>query len=150
MVFWPCWTAAVGYLAARTPDTRFASDDWVTRPRKFEDSGRWYRDRLQINRWKDRLPEAGAAFGGITKRSMAAVDRPALERFELETRRAEHAHWGMAAGVVFTALWNPWWGVPVNALVAFGSNAPCIAVQRYNRARLQSVLRRRSNFTSDQ
>ncbi len=148
MVFWPCWTAAVGYLAARTPDARFATDDWVTRPRGFEREGRWYRDRLQIDRWKDRLPEAGAAFGGFTKRSMGSVDHLALEQFELETRRAEHAHWAMAAGVALTALWNPWWGVPVNAVVAVGSNVPCIAIQRYNRARLHSILGRRCRATS--
>lgn len=148
MVFWPCWTATVGYLAQRTRDARFAADDWVTRPRGFEDEGRWYRDRLQINSWKDRLPEAGAAYGGFSKRSMSTFDRPTLERFELETRRAEHAHWGMVAGVALTGLWNPWWGVPVNAFVALGSNLPCIAVQRYNRARVQSTLRRRSRVTS--
>jgi glycosyl-4,4'-diaponeurosporenoate acyltransferase len=143
VIFWPTWTATVGYLAQRTPARRFAGDDVVTRPRAFENSGRWYQQRLQIDRWKDRLPEAGAAFGGFAKRSVGEGGTERLEAFVVETRRAEHAHWGMAAGVVLTLVWNPWWAAPANAAVAVGSNLPCIAIQRYNRARLVRTLRRR-------
>jgi glycosyl-4,4'-diaponeurosporenoate acyltransferase len=140
VAFWPAWTAAVGYLAQRTPDARFACDDVLTRPRPFEQDGSFYRDSLQIQRWKDRLPEAGTAFGGFAKRSVSGGDPEVLERFVVETRRAEHAHWGMAAGVALTLLWNPWWAAPINATVAGVSNLPCIAVQRYNRARLRRTL----------
>jgi len=115
----------------------------VTRLRAMEEGGTWYRDRLQIDRWKDRLPEAGAGFaGGYAKRTIGSSDARELERFVVETRRAEHAHWGMAAGVAVTTLWNPWWAAPINLAVAAGSNLPCIAVQRYNRARLTRLLRR--------
>ena len=144
VIFWPVWTALVGFAAARTGDGRFDHDDLVTRIRPVEADGRWYRDRLRIERWKSRLPERGAAFGGFAKRSVAAGDTQVLQQFVVETRRAEHAHWGMAAGVALTVLWNPWWAFPVNAAVAAGSNLPCIAVQRYNRARLLRVLTRSS------
>ncbi len=147
VAFWPTWTAAIGYLAQRTPDARFAGDDVITRLRPFEQDGAWYRDRLHIEQWKGRLPEAGAAFGGFAKRSVSGGDIGVLEQFLVETRRAEHAHWGMAAGVVLTTLWNPRWAAPINAAVAAASNAPCIAVQRYNRARLRrtlTALRRRA------
>ncbi len=79
-------------------------------------------------------------FGGFEKRTVSSGDPEVMEQFVLETRRAEHAHWGMAAGVVLTLLWNPWWAAPANVAVAAGSNLPCIAVQRYNRARLRRVL----------
>jgi len=140
VAFWPVWTAAVGWVAQRTPDGRFDHDDAVTRARPFEADGDVYRETLQIHRWKDRLPEAGAAYGGFTKRSVSAGDVETLERFLLETRRAEHAHWGMAAGVLLTALWNPWWAFGVNATVGASSNLPCIAVQRYNRIRLRRAV----------
>jgi glycosyl-4,4'-diaponeurosporenoate acyltransferase len=149
-LFWPTWTAAVGYLAHRMPDERYDADDALTRARPFERDGRWYQDTLQIDRWKDRLPEAGAAFGGFAKRSVEGGADPQLGKFVVETRRAEHAHWGMAAGLALTLAWNPWWAAPVNAAVAAGSNLPCIAVQRYNRARLLRILRRRGGrVTSD-
>ena len=140
VVFWPTWTAVVGWVAQRTPDDRFAHDDVVTRGREFERGGDFYREDLAINRWKDRLPEAGAIYGGFKKRSISAGDPDVMERFLLETRRAEHAHWGMAAGWFATLLWNPWWAAGVNATVAASSNLPCIAVQRYNRARLRRAL----------
>lgn len=140
VAFWPSWTLAVGWLAQRTPDRRFAADDLLTAPRGFEGDGRWYRDGLQIHRWKDTLPEAGALFGGVAKRSIGAGDAATLQQLLVETRRAEHAHWGMASGVLLTVLWNPWWAVPVNVGYAVAANLPCIAVQRYNRARLRRAI----------
>ncbi len=147
VMFWPAWTALVGWVAQQTPDDLFAHDDVITRSRDVERQGEFYRDYLAINRWKDRLPEAGDMYGGFTKRSVSAGDPEVMEQFLVETRRAEHAHWGMAAGWFATLLWNPWWAAGVNATVAASSNLPCIAVQRYNRARLRRALdavRRRS------
>ena len=49
-----------------------------------------YRRWLRINRWKDRLPEAGALFaGGVSKRQLPSYDVAGLELFVRETRRAE-------------------------------------------------------------
>jgi len=140
VVFWPAWSVAVGWLAQRVPDARFLRDDVITQPRSCERGGALYRDDLAIDSWKDRLPEAGAAFGGFGKTSVGCGDPAVLERFAVETRRAEYAHWGMAAGVVVTLLWNPWWACGANVLVAASSSLPCIAVQRYNRIRLRRAL----------
>lgn len=140
LVFWPAWTAAVGWVAQRTPDSRFAADNLITRAWPGERDGLLYRETLGIDRWKDLLPEAGAVFGGFSKRSIQSGETELLEQFLIETRRAEHAHWGMAAGFAVTLIWNPWWASGANALVAASSNLPCIAVQRYNRIRLRRVL----------
>ena len=140
IVFWPTWTAVVGWAAQRAADSRFERDDVITRPRPVERNGDMYRSRLHIHRWKDRLPEAGAVYGGFSKRSISDGDVEGLKRFALETRRAEHAHWGMLTGAVVATLWNPWWAFGVNAAVAASSNLPCIAVQRYNRLRIGRVL----------
>lgn len=148
VLFWPTWTAMVGWAAQRTPDRRFAADDVLTCERTVERGGRWYRDSWRIESWKDSLPEAGRAFGGFEKRSVAGGDVDVMEQFLVETRRAEHAHWGMAAGAVLTLLWNPWWAAPANMAVAAGSNVPCIAVQRYNRLRLRRAIAARQRATS--
>lgn len=140
VLFWPAWTVLVGYAAQRTPDARFVEDDLLTCQRGFERDGAWYQDTLAIDRWKTRLPEAGSMFGGFEKRTVAGGDPAVMEKFVIETRRAEHAHWGMVSGVVLTMLWNPWWAAPANLAVAAGNNVPCIAVQRYNRARLVRAL----------
>jgi glycosyl-4,4'-diaponeurosporenoate acyltransferase len=145
-VFWPSWTAACGYALHRLPRSVLADDTVVTRARSFEDHGHFYDRTLHIQRWKDRLPEAGAAFeGGFAKREVGGTDPATLGRFVAETRRAELTHWAVASGVVVPMLWNPWWALPAHLAVAAGSNLPCIAIQRYNRARLQRVLDRLSH-----
>ena len=138
---WASWSAVVGYACHRLPVNALASDNAFTRPRRFEQGGRLY-ERFHIRRWKDRLPEAGALFaGGTSKRRLPSRDDTALRRFAAETRRAELVHWFIAAATPFFALWNP--PALFAAMAAYGvaANAPFIAVQRYNRARIARVLR---------
>lgn len=141
---WGVLHAATGYAAHRLGAERLAEDGWLLRARRFETRGTWYRRRLRIHRWKDRVPEAGALFGGgVSKRQLPSYDVAGLQLFVRETRRAELAHWwAMACGPLFV-LWNP----PVAAvlLVAYGVvvNLPFVLIQRYNRFRTQAVIERR-------
>jgi len=148
VVFWPTWTLAVGYTAQRLRRDIFAEDNRVTNLRGFEAGGGIYRECLAIHQWKDRLPEAGALFGGLDKSVLGVPDVRRVDAFIVESRRAELAHWMMVVGVAPTVAWNPRWAFSVNLAVALGSNLPCIAVQRYNRARFlrlaNSLQRRRS------
>ena len=143
-VAWGVFHAATGYAAHRLPDRRLGEDGRLLRSRRFESGGQWYRRRLRIHRWKDRLPEAGDLFaGGISKREVPSYDEAGLRLFARETRRAELAHWWcLACGPVFV-LWNP--PLAAGLLVAYGVlvNLPFIAIQRYNRFRIQAVLERR-------
>ena len=136
------WWAAVhsltGYLVHRLPAARLRHDLVALRP--------WERalyERLGVRRWKDRLPEAGALFaGGVSKRHLPSPSAAGLERFVVETRRAELGHVLAALGGPPAALWNPPAGAV--AMVAYGVavNAPFVAVQRYNRARAVRALAR--------
>ena len=145
VVAWGVFHAATGYLAYRLDAEQLGRDGWLLRPRRFESAGRWYQRRLRINRWKDRLPEAGNLFrGGISKRHLPAYDDAGLRLFVRETRRAELAHWwAMWCGLSFV-LWNP----PLAAvlLIAYGvlANLPFIAIQRYNRFRTEPLIDRRA------
>lgn len=140
---WGLCHALTGYAAHRLGDERLGREGWLLRPRAFEADGRFYRDRLAIHRWKDRLPEAGALFpGGMSKRALPGRDAVGLRLFVRETRRAELAHWwAMACGPAFV-LWNP----PSASvlLVAYGVlvNLPFVLIQRYNRLRCRRVLDR--------
>ncbi|MCX7619783.1 MAG: hypothetical protein N2037_02930 [Acidimicrobiales bacterium] len=141
------WTVlgfGIGYWGHRLPPHRLSTDSSLTRLRSWEQNGRLY-VRLGIKRWKDRLPEAGSFFrGGMSKRRLPGHRREDLERFAVETRRAELVHWGLlGSGPVFL-LWNP----PVLDLAMMGyaivANLPFIAVQRFNRARVLAILERRA------
>jgi len=143
VVAWGAFHSVTGYAAHRLDDGRLTRDGWLLRPRRFEAAGRWYRRRLRIHRWKDRLPDAGDLFGGgMSKRRLPAYDVAGLQRFARETRRAELAHWwAMCCGPLFV-LWNP----PLAAalLISYGVvvNLPFILIQRYNRFRIQALTGR--------
>ncbi len=132
------WSVAVSHWARHR---RFAADRWLYRVRRWERDGARY-ERLRIRRWKDRLPNAGGAKTSIGSRSTSD-----LQRFVVETRRAEWVHWVIVAIVPLFALWNPAVAMPLVLAVALGFNLPCILVQRYNRSRLQRVLLRRAPAT---
>lgn len=141
---WAGAQVSAGYVAHRRPVERLQADTWLLRPRRFEAGGRWYERRLRINRWKDRLPEAGAFFaGGVSKRAIPGRAEGGIERFAAETRRAELAHWWSFAAVPLCLIWNAPLGVAL--MVAYGLvvNLPLIAIQRYNRSRIERIMARR-------
>jgi glycosyl-4,4'-diaponeurosporenoate acyltransferase len=138
--FWALAHSASGYLAHRMPVSRLDRDPPLLRLTRWERDGRVY-DRIRIRRWKDRLPEAGALFaGGLSKRAIPSRHDGGVERFAIETRRAELAHWMSLIPLPLCALWNPPAVVALMTVYGFSVNAPFILVQRYNRARCQRVL----------
>ena len=145
IAFWPTWVYAMGFLAHSLPMSVVGRDSWLTRTRAWERNGNWYAKNLRITRWKDRVPEAGAAFaGGFAKRTTGGGDIETVRRFIAETRRAEYAHWMMGAGWIIPALWGPWYAGVLNLIFGAGFCLPFVAIQRYNRARLQRLLFRLS------
>jgi glycosyl-4,4'-diaponeurosporenoate acyltransferase len=107
---WAGWSMVVGALALQLPVAVLDRESWITRP------------------------------GGASKRRLAGTDREQLRRFAQETRRAELVHWCVAAIWPVFLLWNPPFLVAAMAAYAVLANAPCIAVQRFNRARIARVL----------
>jgi glycosyl-4,4'-diaponeurosporenoate acyltransferase len=135
--------AGSGYAAHRLSDDRLRHDGPLLRLRAWELDGDWYRRGLRVDRWKDRLPEAGDLFaGGLSKRRLPSRDAAGLARFERETRRAERAHWWAMLLGPLAVLWNPPLGSALMVGYACAVNAPFIAVQRYNRGRIQRLRRR--------
>ncbi|NEV63678.1 hypothetical protein [Thiorhodococcus minor] len=130
-----------GYVAHRLPAGILESLPLVSRCYGWEASGRVY-ERAGIRRWKDHLPEAGAFFaGGFSKRRLGGQDPAYLQRFALETTRAECSHWLTWAMALSFFAWNPWEVGVVMLIYGAIVNAPCILVQRYNRARLLRAMR---------
>lgn len=144
IVAWGVIHAATGYVVHRLPARRFERDTWLTRARSFERGGRLYVEVFRIKRWKHLLPEAGALFGGgFDKRRLRSRGDEYLATFGRETRRAEVGHWLAAAGAPLFFLWNPAWIGAVMIVYAVLANGPCVLSQRYNRARLARITRRR-------
>jgi glycosyl-4,4'-diaponeurosporenoate acyltransferase len=145
VVVWTVLGVAVGYGAHRLSSTWLARDRGPTRLLRMEAGGRVYERVLRIQRWKRYLPDAGPVFsGGRAKRSLVTRAGGDLERFAVETRRAELTHWVLLAAGPFFLLWNPWSLALVMVAYAVVANVPCLLVQRYNRARIERLLDRRS------
>ena len=144
VVAWGVVHAATGYAAHRlSPSVLRSASRWL-RPLPFENDGHWYEEHLYIKRWKDRLPEAGDVFaGGLSKRRLPNRDDGGLDRFALETCRAELGHWLAALASPLFLLWNPPVAAALNVAYGVGVNVPFIAVQRYNRVRAERALSRR-------
>ena len=130
----------IGGLANRLPQAALQQDNGLTRLRSWE--GRHcYERRLGIRRWTGWLLDAGPALpGGVAKSALVRRDRRRLEHLVLETRRAELVHWALWPFWIVTSFWLPPTGVLFNLLFATLFNLPCLAVQRYNRLRLQDSL----------
>jgi glycosyl-4,4'-diaponeurosporenoate acyltransferase len=101
-------------------------------------------ESIGVMRWKDRLPEWGGVFGGVSKRHLPAgpARRERLASFAAESRRAELVHrlGPLPAPLVF--LWHDPRVAAVITLGALASNLPCLAVARYNRGRVERMLSR--------
>ncbi len=140
---WAAVSGAVGWRAIHWSAERLSRTGPITTGRRWERDGEVWQRWLRVRSWKDRIPEAGGFFDG--GRSMRHVGPPgvgALGAFRRDTVRAERVHWLILAS---TPLHLAWCRPTVFAgMAAFGVlfNAPFIVVQRYNRGRLDRILRR--------
>ena len=127
---------------------RFNPHNLFARTKNWERDGRFYERTVGIKRWKDKLPDASRMFrGGFAKANLQTASPEFLERFLRETWRGELVHWLALLAIPVFCVWNPWWGVAVNPLVALAVNFPCILALRYNRARFLRVINRHRSGT---
>lgn len=100
--------------------------------------------RLRVPALARRLPEAGGAFGGRSKRSLPGLSRGDLVGYLVEVRRAEWVHWLSMLSIVPIVFIGPWWLRLAFTLVVMAVNLVFIIVLRHNRVRLLSILDRDS------
>jgi len=139
---WLILQPTISWLAMRLPLSAFAPDAWFYRARPWERGGALYQTLFRVRRWKERLPSGGAWMGGFRMKRIASSEPEYLERWLLETCRAELAHWLQILVAPLFFLWNPPIAGAFILLYALMANMPCIVVQRYNRPRLQRLMRK--------
>lgn len=135
------WHGTTFWLSVRMSSSYFQPDSALYRPWKWEKGGRWYRDHLHINDWKDRVPQF-VSNDGFSKKHIDNISLEYLNRFISETCRGEWMHTCNLGSIFLTLLVNQSMvGVTFSVLIFVG-NAPCTLIQRYNRFRLE-VLRKK-------
>lgn len=136
------WHMATMTIGQKRPAASFRPESACYRPRKWEHGGRWYRDHLGINAWKDRLPQFTAKDIGFSKGRLRSLSPEYLDRFICETCRGEWVHAVNLFCIAPALLLNaPLVGLVLSLMIFLG-NAPFALVQRYNRFRLQALRRR--------
>jgi len=145
-LFWIIIHMISGYLSHLIPETIYRPSSTLFKPQWWEKNGKIYEKLFLIKRWKDKLPEAGEFFRlhPFNKKHLLSTDPAYLNRFLLETCRAEMAH---LLPIVFLPLsfpFNPPIGDSIMALYAFLANIPFIMIQRYNRIRLLRIASKKS------
>jgi len=122
------------------PERYFRADRWLFRTREWERDGEFYRV-LRIDRWKDRLPSL-ETWHRFSKKKLTDASRRYLNRFVVETCRAESNHLRAIVSVVMMRLWTPIDLWLTCLVIALAGNLPFILIQRYNRPRLLRILNR--------
>lgn len=90
---------------------------------------------------KRHFPDGGAWAGGESKSNLPALDDPAaVQRYIVETRRAEWVHWLANLSVVPILFFATWWIFLAFLAITLIVNGIAIMIVRYNRLRLYQHL----------
>ena len=126
-------TVAVGATAPRWPAHWLRRDRGPLHLAAFESVER-YR-ALGFHRLARKLPEAGRAFGGKTKRVVPDRSDAAINMHLVELRRGEWVHWLSNLSAVPLFWLNPWWLTVAFCLLVACVNFTFIGILRLNRLR---------------
>lgn len=118
----------------------FSPENKMFRPHKWEKDGHFYADLLRINKWKRLLPQH-IGKNGFSKDHLEDISLEYIDEFIMETCRGEWNHTMNCLFSVVLLLINPLTMGLTLALLCTLGNLPFIAVQRYNRLRLQKLKR---------
>lgn len=125
----------IGMTAPRWPRRWLGRDVGPLRLTAWESRERY--ERVGIAWAKRHYPELGSWFGGRSKSQLPDLADPAaIERYVVETRRAEWVHWLSCLTPLPTLLFAPVWIVAALGAITLVINGIAIAIVRYNRLRL--------------
>lgn len=132
---------ATHFIGEALPRRWFHYDRPPFAPWRWERKGRVYEEKLHISRWKDAMPDKSQAVkSSVTKSVGGDATSAHLESLLAETCVSEAVHWGLLviSPVMFLTMDLPL-SIP-GFLIYSLSNLPLIAIQRYNRPRLATLL----------
>lgn len=140
LVFHFAISAACFYIPLRF----FMRDVPFFRMRAFERNGELWNTLFAVKSWKKHLMDGSKIVKkSYNKSHLHGIDSHNLAVFSAETKRAELTHWLLIVPAPLFFLWNPQWAAWINIVYALIANVPFIVTQRYNRGRLERLMKRR-------
>ncbi len=141
-VFWVGISFASGHLCHFIPLSFYNIKNPIFKKRFWELEGKFYEKVFLVKYWKDIVPEAGELIKihPFDKKRLKTKEKSYIERFIIETCRAELVHLLILLSTPFAFLFNPPIGDYLMAAYGILANIPFIIIQRYNRIRFVKVL----------
>lgn len=144
-ILWPLLQVTAAFICLQLHRERLDPRSFFFRQHSVEAQGSLYTKIFRVRQWKHLLPDGGALWqkSGYRKRKLVSFSSENLNRFLVESCRAELSHW-----LAILPFWVFGFFVPPHIiwfmlLYALLVNLPCIIAQRYNRPRIQQLLRNR-------
>lgn len=141
---WFFFHMGISALALKIPDNYFERHKELFSSFNWENKGQFWSKWFHVRKWKDSLPDSSSIFKtAYNKKVLNPIDNDTLEKFILETQRAELAHWLSILPAPLFFIWNPAWAGWLMIIYAFFFNLPFIIIQRYNRPRLVLLINKK-------
>lgn len=146
-VVWPILQVGCAFICLYIPDKFFNNNRGIYKTQKFEKNGKIYDDIFKVKKWKHLLPDGGAIYKkkGYAKKKLSDYSTDNLNKFLIESCRAELTHWlPISLFWVFFLFTTPLAGffMFVYSIIV---NLPCIFAQRYNRPRIARLIKQKNN-----
>ena len=140
---WMVMQTSAALLCLKVPDRYLTPDSFLFRMRRWERDGEVYNRILRVSRWKKFLPDGAAATkNGYRKKNMTDFSRENLDRFVIESCRAELSHMLAVLPFWVFGFFAPSYVIPIMFVYALAVNLPCVLVQRYNRPRALKLMKK--------
>ena len=140
-ILWPVFQVSSAVICKMLPVRYLNAGNFWFMPHRWEKNGHIYQKLFKVRRWKRYLPDGAAVIrGGFRKNKMADFSGANLEKFLIESCRAELTHLFAVPPFVLFGLFEPPKVVILMLVYALLVNMPCVIAQRYNRPRVQKLL----------
>ncbi len=142
---WAMIQITVAFLVGIMPDKLFDRNNLLFCSKNFEKGGRIYEKYFAIKRWKRYLPDGSAITGvGLKKKRLRDTSDAGLRYFLSESCKAELIHLLSIPPFLLFGFFCPLEVIPIMLLYALAVNLPCLITQRYNRPRIERILKLRN------
>lgn len=142
-VAWLILHFVISAICFYIPLSYFLKESLLFRIFRWERGGKLWDKLFAVKKWKKHLIDGSSIVKkSYNKSHLHGTNKESLTVFVAETKRAELTHWLIMLPAPLFFLWNPAWAAWVNIVYALVANVPFIVTQRYNRGRMEKVLRR--------
>lgn len=140
---WYFYQSMAGRICLKLPAQAFSPYAPFFRPFGWEDGGETYQRIFRVHAWKKFLPDSGSLIrGSYRKKTLDSFSKESMERFLMESCRAEMTHWLAILPFWTFGLFAPPRVILYMLVYALAVNVPCIIAQRYNRPRILRLLKK--------